>query len=131
AKKTGQKSIPIQAARANAVAFDWKGYQPPKPKQVGLVPLKKYPPENPVPVIDWAPFFQAWGLAGKYPGILQDEVVGEAARNVLKEGQAMLERIVKGRWVRASGVFGLWPANSAGDDIEIYPDDRRDRVLAT
>jgi 5-methyltetrahydrofolate--homocysteine methyltransferase len=93
-----------------------------------------------VPYIDWAPFFQAWDLAGKYPDILDDAVVGEAARNVLKEGQAMLERIVRGRWLTASGVFGLWPANSAGDDIEIYdcPNklgtpvrEKRDRVLMT
>ena len=93
--------------------------------------LKNYPLEKLVPFIDWAPFFQTWDLAGKYPDILQDPVVGEAARNVLKEGQAMLDRVVKGRWITASGVFGLWPANAVGDDIEIYADDKRERVLMT
>jgi 5-methyltetrahydrofolate--homocysteine methyltransferase len=93
--------------------------------------LKNYPLEKLVPYIDWAPFFQTWDLAGKYPDILQDPVVGEAARSVMKEGRAMLERIVKGRWITASGVFGLWPANSAGDDIEIYADEQRERVLMT
>jgi 5-methyltetrahydrofolate--homocysteine methyltransferase len=93
--------------------------------------LKNYPLEKLAPFIDWAPFFQTWDLAGKYPDILQDPIVGEAARNVFKEGQAMHDRVVKGRWLSASGVFGLWPANAVGDDIEIYADDKRERVLAT
>jgi 5-methyltetrahydrofolate--homocysteine methyltransferase len=96
-----------------------------------VIALKNYPLEKLVPFIDWAPFFQAWDLAGKYPEILKDAVVGEAARNVLREGQAMLDRIVKGRWLTASGVFGLWPANSVGDDIEVYVDDKRERVINT
>jgi 5-methyltetrahydrofolate--homocysteine methyltransferase len=131
AKKTGQKSVSIAAARANPPKIDWSGYQPPAPKHRGLMPLKNYPLEKLVPFIDWAPFFQTWDLAGKYPDILQDQVVGDAARNVFKEGQAMLDRIVKGRWLTASGVFGLWPANAVGDDIEIYADDKRERVMAT
>jgi 5-methyltetrahydrofolate--homocysteine methyltransferase len=104
---------------------------PPKPRSLGVVALKNYPLEKLVPFIDWAPFFQAWDLAGKYPDILSDEVVGEAARNVLKEGQAMLDRIVKGRWLTASAVYGLWPANAIGDDIEIYADESRGNVLMT
>src|SRR6185295_9525179 len=96
-----------------------------------LVALKNYPLDRLVDFIDWAPFFQAWDLAGKYPDILDDPVVGEAARNVQKEGRAMLERIVRGRWLIASGVYGLWPANSVGDDIEIYADEGRQRVLMT
>jgi 5-methyltetrahydrofolate--homocysteine methyltransferase len=131
AKKTGQKSVTLEAARANAVKIDWKGYSPPKPRQSGLVSLKNYPLEKLVPFIDWAPFFQTWDLAGKYPDILEDPVAGEAARNVFRDGKAMLDRIVKGRWLTASGVFGLWPANSVGDDIEIYADEKRDRVLMT
>ena len=131
AKKTGQKSIPIEAARANAVAIDWSAHAPAKPRSVGLMALKNYPLEKLVPYIDWGPFFQAWDLAGKYPDILQDAVVGEAARNVLKEGQAMLERIVKGRWLTASGVFGLWPANAVGDDIVTYTDETRSHTLMT
>jgi 5-methyltetrahydrofolate--homocysteine methyltransferase len=131
AKKTGQKSVPIQAARANAVAIDWAAHRPTRPSKLGVVALKNYPLESLVPFIDWGPFFQAWDLAGKYPDILSDEIVGEAARNLLKEGQAMLERLVKGRWLTASGVYGLWPANSVGDDIEIYADESRANVLMT
>jgi 5-methyltetrahydrofolate--homocysteine methyltransferase len=131
AKKTGQKSVPLAAARANAAKIDWASYAPAAPKHRGLMSLKNYPLEKLAPFIDWAPFFQTWDLAGKYPDILQDPVVGEAARSVFKEGQAMLDRVVKGRWLTASGVFGLWPANAVGDDIEIYADDKRERVLAT
>jgi 5-methyltetrahydrofolate--homocysteine methyltransferase len=130
-KKTGQKSIPLEAARANAVKIDWSAHRPVKPRQLGLLALKNYPLEKIAECIDWGPFFQAWDLAGRYPDILTDSVVGEAARNVHREGQAMLERIVKGRWLTANGVFGLWPANSIGDDIEIYADERRDHVLMT
>jgi 5-methyltetrahydrofolate--homocysteine methyltransferase len=131
AKKTGQKSVTIEKARENAARIDWSGYRPPAPAHRGVTALKNYPLEKLVPYIDWAPFFQTWDLAGKFPDILQDAVVGEAARSVFAEGQAMLERVVKGRWLTASGVFGLWPANSAGDDIEIYSDEKREQVIAT
>ena len=131
AKKTGQKSIPLEAARANAVKIDWSTHRPVKPRQLGLMALRNYPLEKIAERIDWGPFFQAWDLAGRYPDILTDSVVGEAARNVHAEGKAMLDRIVKGRWLTANGVFGLWPANSVGDDIEIYADDKRDHVLMT
>jgi 5-methyltetrahydrofolate--homocysteine methyltransferase len=131
AKKTGQKSVALAVARANAVKIDWAAYRPPAPRQLGLTSLKNYPLEKLAQAIDWGPFFQTWDLAGKYPDILDDQVVGEAARNVFRDARAMLERVVKGRWLAASGVFGLWPANSVGDDIEIYADERRERVLMT
>jgi 5-methyltetrahydrofolate--homocysteine methyltransferase len=131
ANKTGQKSVTLAAARANRVKIDWSAQRPPKPRQLGVTALRNYPLEKLVPYIDWAPFFQAWDLAGKYPDILTDPIVGEAARNVKREGEAMLDRIVKGRWIGANGVFGLWSANSVGDDIEIYADGKRDRVLMT
>ncbi|HEX4944432.1 MAG TPA: methionine synthase [Usitatibacteraceae bacterium] len=131
AKKAGQKSIPVEAARANAVKLDWAGYTPPAPRHRGLLSLKNYPLDKLVPFIDWGPFFQSWDLAGKFPDILTDVVVGEAASNVYAEGRAMLERIVKGRWLTANAVLGLWPANSVGDDIEIYSDETRRHVLMT
>jgi 5-methyltetrahydrofolate--homocysteine methyltransferase len=131
AAKAGQKSVTIAAARANAVKIAWSGYKPPKPNHRGLLSLRNYPLEKLVPFIDWGPFFQAWDLAGKYPDILGDPVVGEAATNVFREGRAMLERIVKGRWLTANAVLGLWPANSVGDDIEIYSRESRDHVLMT
>src|SRR6185312_1403833 len=131
AKKTGQKSVKLEAARANAVKIDWKEYTTARPRKTGVTALRNYPLEKLVPGIDWGPFFQTWDLAGKYPDILQDAVVGEAARSVFRDGRAMLERIVKGRWLTANGVFGLWPANAIGDDIEIYTDEDREGVLAT
>ncbi|HZQ60239.1 MAG TPA: vitamin B12 dependent-methionine synthase activation domain-containing protein, partial [Casimicrobiaceae bacterium] len=82
-------------------------------------------------LIDWAPFFQAWELSGPYPAILEDPVVGEAARNVLAEGRDMLRWIIDGRWLTANGAIALWPANSIVDDIEIYGDESRQRVLFT
>jgi len=131
AHKTGQKSVTLEAARANAVKIDWKAHAASRPRKPGVTVLRSFPLEKLVPAIDWGPFFQTWDLAGKYPEILRDPVVGEAARNVFADGQAMLERIVKGRWLTANGVFGLWPANAVGDDIEIYTDEKRDGVLAT
>src|SRR5205085_2151086 len=78
------------------------------------------------------PFFQTWDLAGPYPRILQDAIVGEAARKVFEDGRAMLRRIVEGRWLVANGAFGFWPANTVGDDtIEIYADETRSEVLMT
>jgi 5-methyltetrahydrofolate--homocysteine methyltransferase len=131
ANKTGQKSVTLAAARNNAVKIDWASGAPPKPRSLGVMALKNYPLDKLVPFIDWGPFFQAWDLAGRFPDILQDAVVGEAARNVHREGQEMLGRIVKGRWLTASGVFGLWPANAVGDDIEVYTDETRSHVRMT
>jgi 5-methyltetrahydrofolate--homocysteine methyltransferase len=131
ARKTGQKSVTLEKARANGAKIDWAAYVPPRPHHVGVTALRNYPLEKLVPFIDWGPFFQAWDLAGKYPDILKDAVVGEAARNVHAEGKAMLERIVKGRWLTANAVFGLWPANAVGDDIAIYVDEKRERALMT
>ncbi len=131
ANKTGQKSVKLEAARANATKIDWAKHAPPRPRKLGLTRFANLALEKLVPYIDWAPFFQAWDLAGKYPDILEDAVVGEAARNLHREGKAMLDRIVKGRWLTANGVAGLWPASAVGDDIEIYAGEKRDRVLMT
>jgi len=131
AAKSGQKSVTLEAARANREKIDWASYAPPVPRTRGVTALRNYPLEKLLPFIDWAPFFQTWDLAGRYPDILQDSVVGEAARSVFAEGQAMLDRVVRGRWLAASGVYGLWPANSVGDDVEIYTDDARSGILGT
>ena len=83
-------------------------------------------------VIDWGPFFQTWELAGPYPAILTDEIVGESARRLLSDGKRMLRRVIEGRWLRANGVVGLYPAATVGDDdIEIYRDESRSEVLFT
>jgi 5-methyltetrahydrofolate--homocysteine methyltransferase len=128
ANKQGAKIVPLAAARANKAGLNWQGYVPPKPRVLGLQTLTEYPLENLVPAIDWGPFFQTWDLWGKYPDILNDAVVGEAARNVLREGRAMLDTIVREKWLAANAVFGLWPAASDGDDIIIYKDETRTDV---
>jgi len=104
----------------------------PAPKQPGVHVLAPYPLEDLVPYIDWTPFFMTWELAGKFPAILADEVVGEAATALFADAQAMLERIVTERWVEARAVFGFWPAARKGrDDVQLFTDEERSTTLAT
>jgi 5-methyltetrahydrofolate--homocysteine methyltransferase len=118
--------LPLAAARANAPKFDWSGaYQPPKPSFLGTQVMADYPVSDLVSVIDWTPFFQTWELSGRYPAILEDDKVGEAARSLHKDAKAMLEKIVAEKWFKASCAFGFWPANSVGDDIHVYADENR------
>ncbi len=131
ANKKGVKLIPLAAARANATKMDWSNYQPPKPRGLGVKELKNFPIEQLVPYIDWSPFFQTWDLAGKYPQILDDAVVGEVAKEVFASAQKMLDKIIKGKWLQANAVYGLWPANAVGDSIEVYADESRTNVLHT
>ncbi|MFO0523555.1 MAG: methionine synthase [bacterium] len=131
ANKRGPELIPLARARANLQPFAWPSYVPPKPGFTGVRQLKNHDLAEIAQYIDWGPFFQTWDLAGPYPKILEDEVVGEAARNVFRDGQAMLKKVVEGRWLTANAVFALYPANSVGDDVEIYADEKRDRVLMT
>ena len=129
AGKKGPAMISLAASRANAQKLDWKKYKPTKPKFLGLGIFENYPLELLVPHIDWTPFFQTWDLAGKYPAILNDEIVGAAARNVFEDAQSMLERLVAEKWLVARAVIGLVPANSVDDDVEIYADDTRKKVV--
>jgi 5-methyltetrahydrofolate--homocysteine methyltransferase len=129
AGKKGPTLIPLSAARANAFATDWRAYAPPVPRATGRREFRYVDLADIARFIDWGPFFQAWELSGPYPAILDDPVVGDAARNLHREGQEMLRRIVEGRWLTASGVAGLWRANAVGDDIEMY--DERGSVVLT
>ncbi len=130
--KKGPQLIGLNDARANAHKTDWKRYRPEKPAMLGTRVLKNYDLAGIAQYIDWGPFFQTWELSGAYPAILQDPIVGESARNLLAEGQAMLQKIISGRWLTAGGVFGLFPAASVDhEDIEIYADESRERVLMT
>jgi 5-methyltetrahydrofolate--homocysteine methyltransferase len=122
---------PLSKARANATPVDWSSYQPTVPRALGRRVFKNFDLAELVPFIDWTPFFQTWDLAGPYPAILQDEVVGEQARKVFADAQAMLKKIVEGRWLQANAVLGLYPANRVGDDIEFYTDDSRSQVALT
>ncbi|MGA8863126.1 MAG: methionine synthase [Gallionella sp.] len=124
--------VPLAEARAHGLQTDWKSYTPPKPWLMGVHKFEAYPLELIAEYIDWTPFFQAWELAGRYPKILQDNVVGEEARKLFADAQTMLKQIIDERWLTSNAVFGLFPANSVnGDDIEIYADETRDRVAMT
>jgi 5-methyltetrahydrofolate--homocysteine methyltransferase len=122
--------VGLAAARANKTPIDWRGGVPPAPKFIGRRVLRNQDLAEIAACIDWAPFFQTWDLAGPYPAILGDAVVGESARRVLDDGQRLLRQLIDGRWLTANGVFGLYPANSVNDDdIEIYTDATRTEVL--
>ncbi len=132
ANKKATPLVSLAEARANKARIDWAAYTPPVPKFIGRRVFKNYDLAELAQCIDWGPFFQTWDLAGPYPAILQDEVVGEAARRVLADGEALLKRLIEGRWLSANGVIGLYPANSVNDDdIEIYTDETRSEVLMT
>ena len=121
----------IADARTHGLKTDWAVYAPPVPKQIGQQVFNDYPLAEIAEVIDWTPFFQTWELAGRYPKILEDKVVGDAAKSLFADAQAMLARIIEEKWLTANAVIGLFPANSVGDDIEIYTDESRKQVLTT
>ena len=146
ANKKGVQLVGLEAARANAFRTDWTAeavaacsnshqagfqpYNPPEPNTLGVMALdvdlndlRDY--------IDWGPFFQTWDLAGSFPKILEDEVVGETARSVFADAKEMLEDLIAQEWLQAKAVFGLFPANSVGDDIEFYDDEARDEPIMT
>ena len=123
---------PLAKVRANKTPLDWSAYVPPKPKFTGKRMFKNFDLAELAKYIDWAPFFQTWDLAGPYPAILTDEVVGEQATKVFADAQAMLKKIIEGRWLSANGVIGLYPANTVNDDdIALYTDETRQQVALT
>ena len=115
----------VSLSKARGQRFDggWDDYTPPTPNKPGLHVFDDYPLEDLLEVIDWTPFFNAWELFGKYPAILTDEVVGTQARELFRDAQAMLKRIVEEKWLTAKAVFGIWPAHSVGDDVVLQHDD--------
>jgi len=130
ASKKATPLVTLAEARANKTPIDWATFTPPAPKFLGRREFRNQDLAELAACIDWAPFFQTWDLAGKYPDILRDEVVGEQATRVLADGRQMLQRLIDGRWLQANGVMGFWPANTVDDDtIEIYADASRSQVL--
>ncbi|HTI66892.1 MAG TPA: methionine synthase [Caulobacteraceae bacterium] len=116
---------PIAAARANPFRIDWAGYTPPKPSFIGTRAFTGFDLADLRANIDWTPFFASWDLIGRYPDILQDEVVGEAATTLFKDSSEILDRIVSEKLFEARGVVGFWPAAADGDDIVLYTDESR------
>jgi 5-methyltetrahydrofolate--homocysteine methyltransferase len=128
----GKKQTPLvslAAARANKTVIDWGAYTPPVPKFIGRRVLRNQDLTEIAACIDWGPFFQTWDLAGKFPDILRDEIVGAEAVRVFSDGKRLLQRAIEGRWLQASGVLALLPANTVDDDtIEVYSDETRSQV---
>jgi 5-methyltetrahydrofolate--homocysteine methyltransferase len=123
---------PLAKARANKTPIAWDNYTPPVPKFVGRRVFKNFDLAELAKYIDWGPFFQTWDLAGPFPAILKDEVVGTEAVRVYADGQRMLKRLIEGRWLTANAVLGFWPANTVhDDDIAIYTDESRSDVAMT
>jgi 5-methyltetrahydrofolate--homocysteine methyltransferase len=123
---------PLAKARANKTPVTWAAYTPPVPKYIGRRVFKNFDLAELAKYIDWGPFFQTWDLAGPFPAILKDEVVGTEAVRVYADGQRMLKRLIEGRWLTANAVLGFYPANTVNDDdIEIYTDETRTQVAMT
>ncbi len=123
---------PLAKARANKTPINWQNYQPTKPKFVGRRVFKNFDLAELAPYIDWGPFFQTWDLAGPFPAILDDEIVGAQAQRVYADGQAMLAKLIQGRWLTAHAMVGLYPANALDDDdIALYTDERRQDLALT
>ena len=123
-----KRLVSLEKARGQKFDGRWNDYTPPAPRQPGLHVLEDYPLAELVDCIDWTPFFNAWELAGRFPAILDDAVVGAQASELYRDARAMLDRIVAEKWLTARGVFGLWPANSVGDDVELDADGRAERL---
>ena len=135
AQHAGKKAAPLwplAQARGNKTAIDWTRYTPPAPSFIGRRVFRNFDLAEVARYIDWGPFFQTWDLAGPYPAILTDPVVGAEATRVFADAQAMLRRLIENRWLSASAVLGLYPANSVrDDDIELYTDASRSQVALT
>ena len=126
---TRRPGLTLAQARANRLSVNWEAYRPPAPRIPGVSRFDDYPLTELVDYIDWMPFFNAWEFHGRFPQILDDPTVGEACRALYEDAQRLLTRLVDERWLTASGVAGLFPANARGDDIEIYADESRDEVM--
>ncbi len=131
ANKKQTPLLTLAQARANATPISWDHYKPAKPKFIGRRVFKNFDLAELEKYIDWAPFFQTWDLAGPFPAILEDEVVGVEAKKVYADGQAMLKKIIANRWLTANAVVGLYPAQRVGDDIVLYADETRQQEVMT
>lgn len=131
ANKKQTPLLTIEKARANSAKIEWKDYQVKAPKYIGRRVFKNFNLAELEQYIDWGPFFQTWDLAGPYPAILKDEIVGAEAVRLMSDARRMLTRLIDGRWLSAQAVVGLYPANSIGDDIVLWRDESRKERLLT
>jgi 5-methyltetrahydrofolate--homocysteine methyltransferase len=131
AAKHDRPMLSIEGARENKPKIDWDNYVPTAPAQPGVHVLTSYDLAELRQYIDWQPFFNAWEMKGKFPDILNNPATGEAARKLYEEAQEMLDNVIEHGWLRANAVIGFFPANSVGDDVEVYTDETRSEVLTT
>jgi 5-methyltetrahydrofolate--homocysteine methyltransferase len=122
--------LPLADARANGLVIDWSGFTPPRPSFIGTRAFDAYPLADLVERVDWTPFFRSWELAGNFPKILEDPVVGDSARQLYADARAMLARIVAEKWLVTKGVVGFWPCRRAGDDVVLFEDETRTKELS-
>ena len=130
-KKTLKKLLPLEEARKRRPSIDWQTSERAKPRFLGTRVIDNQPLSDLVPVIDWSPFFHTWELKGRYPKIFEDPTVGSKAKDLFDDAQGLLKDILDNRSLTAKAVYGLFPANSVGDDVEVYRDESRSEVLAT
>jgi 5-methyltetrahydrofolate--homocysteine methyltransferase len=123
--------ISLEAARANRTRIEWRAEDIPQPEITGVRVLEDFPLATLREFIDWSPFFHTWELRGRYPAIFQHEKYGEQAQKLFAEAQELLDRIIDGKWLRARGVYGIFPANAIDDDVELYTDETRNSRLTT
>ena len=128
-KKSEKRYIDYNSAKKNNLIIDFDKYKPSVPNQLGMEIIEEISLETLVPYIDWSPFFNTWGLHGKYPDIFDYDLTGKQARELFEDGQVMLKKILKEKSLKAKAIFGLFPANSVGDDIEVY-DQEKTKTLA-
>jgi len=128
--QTAKARLTLKEARGNPWTTDWESYSPPKPSFLGTKTLTDYPLENLREFIDWTPFFATWELKGRYPAILENEIYGEAARDLFRDANAMLDQMISEKWVSANAVFGFWPAQQNGDDVKVFTDESRSETHA-
>ena len=131
AQQSAKNYLPYATAKANPIAIDWDNSTMYKPEFTGTKQLTNYSLKELAKYIDWTPFFQTWELAGRYPAILEDKVVGTEASKLFADAKVMLDKIIAENWIQANAVVGFFPANAVGDDIEVYTDDSRSEVLTT
>jgi 5-methyltetrahydrofolate--homocysteine methyltransferase len=131
-KRSKGPAITLSGARENRLAVDWSGYTPPAPNKPGIHVLDKVSVETLLPYVDWMPFFNAWEFHGTYPAVLQDSEVGEAARSLFADAQAMMDKVVSENWLQPRGVLGLFNANTVDhDDIAVFANEQRDQRILT
>lgn len=128
--QSAKARLTLKEARDNPWTTDWDNYTPPKPTFLGTKTLTDYPLENLRDFIDWTPFFATWELKGRYPAILENEIYGEAARDLFADANAILDQMITEKWVSANAVFGFWPAEQNGDDVKVFTDETRTETLA-